>query len=417
MKQTQVAIIGAGLAGLSAAKEFENHNIDYLVIEKDNTIGGKQKTSLINGYQCDHGFQILLTAYPEVIKQLDIKALQPYYFNNGAKLWDQTAFRTITDPFQNPFHIPYMLCHPLLSWKDCWKLFKLKLSLHNQSSTDIFASSNLTTTTLFETLGFSKNCQDYFLKPFFRGVYLDNELTTSSRLCLFYWKCFLEGKALIPKEGIAAIPKQLKNHLNHKKIIKNTMIINSDNTLITTDSDTRIKADFICCATDYETASTLYKLPNKSYQSVVNYYYETDTPPINNSYLHLDGSKGPINNFHNVTAINKYASPKGKYLFSVTSIPSKNRTDHYEKNILNQLKLYFGKQVETWNLVTQFNIPKALPHQSISYGVLNTHYNTQNIYFCGDWTIQGSIQGALYSGRKIAKQIINKINISQSICS
>ncbi len=61
MKQTQVAIIGAGLAGLSAAKEFEKHNIDYLLIEKEDIVGGKQKTSLINGYQCDHGFQILLT--------------------------------------------------------------------------------------------------------------------------------------------------------------------------------------------------------------------------------------------------------------------------------------------------------------------------------------------------------------------
>ena len=412
MKQTQVAIIGAGLAGLSAAKEFEKHNIDYLLIEKEDIVGGKQKTSLINGYQCDHGFQILLTAYPEVIKQLNIKALNPYYFKNGAKVWNQTSFKTITDPFQNPFYLPFLLYHPILSWNDCWNLFKLKLSLKNQSSADIFASKNITTATLFETLEFSKKCQDYFLKPFFRGVFLDDELTTSARLCLFYWKCFLEGTALIPHDGITAIPHQLANQLNSKNIIKNTAITNINKTLISTHTDTRIKADFICCATDYKTAATLYNLPDKTYQSVTNYYYETDTPPLNNSYLHLDGSAGPINNFHNVTAINKHSSPKGKYLFSVTSIPNKQTSEHYEKNILNQLKLYFGNQIDTWNLVTQFHIPQALPHQSISHSVLNTHYNTQNTYFCGDWTVQGSIQGALSSGRKTAKQIINRIQTS-----
>jgi len=412
MKQTQVAIIGGGLAGLSAAKEFEKHNIDYLLIEKEDTVGGKQKTSHINGYQCDHGFQILLTAYPEVIKQLNIKKLIPHYFNKGAKLWNQNSFKTIADPLKKPSHLPYLLCNPLLSWNDYWKLFKLKLSLKNQTSADIFASTNTTTKDLFTTLGFSENCQTYFLKPFFRGVYLDNELITSSRLCLFYWKCFLEGNALIPQNGISAIPKQLESHLNLNNILKNTTITNIDKTIITTDTDIRIKADFICCATDYQTASTLYNFPNKHYQCVTNYYYQTDTPPTHNRYLYLDGSKGPINNFHNVTAINKHASPKGNYLFSITSIPNKTTTKHYEKNILNQLKTYFGDQINKWNLVTHFHIPQALPHQSISHGVLNTHYNTQNIYFCGDWTIQGSIQGALYSGRKTATQIIDRIQPS-----
>ncbi|MBH38260.1 hypothetical protein CL658_04425 [bacterium] len=411
MRETQVAIIGAGLAGITAARHFEKHHIDYIIIEKKHTLGGKQKTSLINGYQCDHGFQILLTAYPDVIQQLDIKALKPHYFNNGAKLWYQNAFKTISDPFQNVFQLPLLLQNPLLSYKDYWKLFKLNQSLKKQSIADIFATSNQTTENLFKTIGFSKKCQDYFLKPFFRGIFLDHKLTTSSRLCLYYWKCFLEGKTLIPQEGIAAIPKQLESHLNPNKIIRNTTITNIHNSIISTDTHTKIKADFICCATDYEGASALFNLPNKPYQSVSNYYYETDSPPISNSYLHLDGSaESPINNFHNVTAINPHASPPGKHLLSVTSIPNKHPTEHFEKNILKQLKHYFGNQVETWNLVTQIHIPKAITQQPISYAVLNTHYNTQNIYFCGDWTIQGSIQGALYSGKKIANQIINKIH-------
>ena len=57
MITTQVAIIGAGLAGLSCAIECEKLGLDYIIIDKNKHVGGRQQTSNINGYICDHGFQ------------------------------------------------------------------------------------------------------------------------------------------------------------------------------------------------------------------------------------------------------------------------------------------------------------------------------------------------------------------------
>tara|TARA_B100000427_G_scaffold36469_2_gene26375 strand:+ start:6205 stop:7440 length:1236 start_codon:yes stop_codon:yes gene_type:complete len=409
MKHVQIAIIGGGLAGLSAATVFEKNNINYLIIEKDELVGGKQKTSIINDYICDHGFQILLTAYPDVKRLLSIKDLSPQYFSQGAKVWNNDNFYTIPNPLKNPLWIPYLLFHPILKKRDCLALLRLKLSLKGQSLGDIFSQPNQPTHSLFENLNFSKACQDLFLKPFFRGVYLENDLETSARLCLFYWKCFLEGYAIIPKNGIAAIPNQLAATLNQNNIMCNTQIIQLHKNLLTTSNDTRIKADYICCATDYSAAATLFKLPKQRFQATKTYYYETGTPVINNCYLHLDGSTGPINNLYNVTAVNKYAGPQNKTLISVSTLPTATESDDYEKNVKAHLKTMFGNAIENWNLVTHFHIPKALHYQPISYGVLNTHYNSNNIYFCGDWTIQGSIQGALYSGRKVAESLVSKL--------
>ena len=53
MISTQVAIIGAGLAGLRCALECEQANIDYVLLEASTQVGGRQQTSFIDDYVCD----------------------------------------------------------------------------------------------------------------------------------------------------------------------------------------------------------------------------------------------------------------------------------------------------------------------------------------------------------------------------
>ena len=38
---TKVAVIGAGVAGLSAAKELQKHGVDYVVLEARSRLGGR----------------------------------------------------------------------------------------------------------------------------------------------------------------------------------------------------------------------------------------------------------------------------------------------------------------------------------------------------------------------------------------
>ena len=72
----KIHIIGAGVSGLIAAIVLENHGYHPVVLETSDRVGGRVKTDIINGYQLDHGFQVLLTAYPAVQKYLDYDALE-----------------------------------------------------------------------------------------------------------------------------------------------------------------------------------------------------------------------------------------------------------------------------------------------------------------------------------------------------
>lgn len=64
--RVEVAIIGAGPAGLSAAHALVQRGVDVLVLEKAHTVGGIARTELHNGYRFDIGGHRFFTKLPSV---------------------------------------------------------------------------------------------------------------------------------------------------------------------------------------------------------------------------------------------------------------------------------------------------------------------------------------------------------------
>ena len=61
-----VVVVGAGLAGLSCARTLHRGGRSVAVLEAGDGVGGRVRTDVVDGFRLDRGFQILLTAYPEV---------------------------------------------------------------------------------------------------------------------------------------------------------------------------------------------------------------------------------------------------------------------------------------------------------------------------------------------------------------
>jgi predicted NAD/FAD-binding protein len=51
----RVAVIGAGIAGLSCARTLTDHAIDVVVFDKGRSPGGRMATRRADGFQFDHG--------------------------------------------------------------------------------------------------------------------------------------------------------------------------------------------------------------------------------------------------------------------------------------------------------------------------------------------------------------------------
>src|SRR3954451_22219000 len=73
---TEVLVVGAGLAGLACARRLTAAGVTVSVLEAAETVGGRVRTDVVDGFRCDVGFQLINPAYPEVRRGADVAAPQ-----------------------------------------------------------------------------------------------------------------------------------------------------------------------------------------------------------------------------------------------------------------------------------------------------------------------------------------------------
>ena len=125
-----VVIVGAGLAGLTAARVLEQHGISAVLLEASDGVGGRVRSDEVDGFILDRGFQVMLTAYPEIHRHLDIPALDFRAFEPGALVWREGKGTIVGDPFRRPKTLFSTTFAPIGTWFDkariAWLRTKLK---------------------------------------------------------------------------------------------------------------------------------------------------------------------------------------------------------------------------------------------------------------------------------------------------
>ena len=70
-----VIIVGAGMAGLSAARHLMAARRSVIVIDANSEPGGRVRSTKVDDLTLDLGFQLLNPAYPQAQRMLNLKAL------------------------------------------------------------------------------------------------------------------------------------------------------------------------------------------------------------------------------------------------------------------------------------------------------------------------------------------------------
>ena len=410
MKPT-ITIIGAGISGLTAAVYLHQKNYNVQILEATDRVGGRIKTDCVDGFRLDRGFQVLLTDYPETKALLNYKKLNLKPFLPGATvLYDGGQF-DIADPFRRPTALLSTLFAPVGTLKDKIQTFWLKHKLVRILNTAIFKQPETDTYSQLKKYGFSQKMIDRFYKPFFSGIFLENELTTSSNMFDFVMKQFSTGDAAIPELGMEEIPKQLAAMLPENSIQFKTKVTSIDNNTIYLEDGSQIVSDKIIIATEATSLAGNY-IPKQKQQShsVTTVYFEATKAPTTKAVVILNAAshKKWVNNLTVMSNISSKYAPTGKVLLSISynGIPEIEDTIVAE-NMKAELKQWYGNQVDDWKMLKTYRIQYALPNQdSVCDELTKTDLQiNDNLFICGDHLMNGSINAAMKSGRLVAELI------------
>ncbi|MEM6562071.1 MAG: FAD-dependent oxidoreductase, partial [Planctomycetota bacterium] len=127
MASKRVAIIGGGMAGLACATCLErgNADLDVVLYEAEDRVGGRVKTDIVDGFVLDRGFQVHLTAYPEARQLLDHDKLGLRAFIPGAKIRLGKSWTTVADPLRAPSKLFATALSPVATFRDKLALAEL----------------------------------------------------------------------------------------------------------------------------------------------------------------------------------------------------------------------------------------------------------------------------------------------------
>ncbi|MGK0456809.1 MAG: protoporphyrinogen oxidase [Lentimonas sp.] len=411
-QQEPILIVGAGMAGLSCAVHLYRAGLDVCIFEADKNVGGRVQTDEVDGFLLDHGFQVYLDAYPETGKLLDLKALDLRPFKSGALVYRNGKLHRLMDVFRHPGSLWSSVTAPVGSFMDKLRVGLLRTRLWGSSLDAIAARKDLPTDTYLRERGFSDAMIDLFFRSFYGGIFLERELRTSSRMFEFTFKMFSRGRATLPAKGMGEIPQQLAVQLPSDSVRLSTPVASIEPRAVVLKSGERVPGSAVVVATDASAVRRLLpdlKRAEPKWRSVTTLYFAADSSPINEAIICLNGSgTGRVNSVSALSdAVSAYA-PSDKTLLSVVVLGLPEE-EALEVSVQEELVSWFGPTVKTWQHLRTDRIERALPEQlpessqsSRSKGFLKH----KDIWICGDHLSSASIEGAVISGKQVAKSIL-----------
>jgi hypothetical protein len=258
--------------------------------------------------------------------------------------------------------------------------------------------------------GFSDRALDTFFRPFFAGVVLEDELTTSARFVDLMLRMFVRGRSTVPALGMVELPRQLSAGLADGAVHLSTPATSMTPTAVRTSGGT-VDTRAVVCATDASTARDFVpSLPPVTWRSVTTVYHVAPHDPLGEPTLLLDADRSsPVLNTVVITAAAPTYGPGDGRALVATSVLG---TDVDEPAVRARLATLYGTGTAGWEHLATYAVPRALPAMPAPHE-LRRPVRMDGLYVCGDHRDTSSIQGALVSGRRAARAVLQDLGVER----
>ncbi|PSP26854.1 phytoene dehydrogenase [Halobacteriales archaeon QH_2_65_14] len=418
---TEVAVVGGGLAGLVAARRLGEAGVDVTLFEREPTVGGRVRTDRENGFLLDRGFQVLFPSYPAVSRELDVDALSLRSFRPGATLARPGERTTLSDPLRDPRAATATIFNRDVTFRDKLRVLRLRRELGNKSVDELRGADDATIEEFLRERGFSEKFRENFAAPFYGGITLDRSLSASRYVFEYTFKMLTEGPAALPAEGMGAIPEQLARFAREAgaTIETDTAVDQVEPTggdvqrvTVETSGET-VEAGAVVVATDPLTARDLTgieSIPTTGRGCVTQYFSVPKTQAFDiGRRLLLNAADARPNQVALLSTVAPEYAPEGMHLLSATFLGGPGEGDDaLAGEVREALASWFPEnQFGELELLRTDRIPFAQFAQPPGFLVELPDVDAPAgpVYLAGDYTRWSSIQGALESGRRVARKV------------
>jgi hypothetical protein len=251
---------------------------------------------------------------------------------------------------------------------------------------------------------------DTLLRPFLSGVLGEDQLATSSRYFRLLWRCFIRGGAAIPSDGMAALPQQIAASLLPDSVSLNSPVTAVAPGQVTLADGRSVVARAVVVAVDALAAHRLLaSVPAPRCNGLTTFYHTAPESPAEEPLLRLDADQPHlIRNTVVLTAASPAYGSGGRPLIATTVLGVQDRSR--EAAVRERLAHLYRTDTSRWQLVASYAIAHALPSMAAPHRLRRRVRLDDGLYVCGDHRDTSSIQGAIVSGRRAARAVVEDLN-------
>ncbi|MCX5529367.1 FAD-dependent oxidoreductase [Streptomyces sp. NBC_00006] len=403
----EVLVVGAGVAGLACARDLLSAGVDAQVLEAADEVGGRMRADRVDGFVVDRGFQVCNTSYPQVRRRVSLRGLRLRPFTPGVLIHAPGGRLRFSDPTRRPRTVPDLLPGRLAGPRDLAALGALSARDMLAPARLLKRSADTTTRTALAAAGISEDLVERFFRPFLSGVFLEDELETSARVFHLVWRSMLRGTLCLPTTGVGALPRALAAVLPPYAVRLETPVAELTDTGVLTTGGQEIHARAVVVATGPGAVPGLLpQVTTPDSRVVTTYYHVAPRSPLGEPTLLVDTERRFLNTCVLSDVVPEYAPPG--HTLVATSVLGRD-TEGRERAVREAAGEAYGTGCDGWDLLTHRTVEDALPAMTPPQPLTRTTRVTPGRYVCGDHRATGSVQGALASGARAAREVLQDL--------